>query len=94
MAILKRAVFAYYLPIRLKGLLILQRARRPVSREKVLYSLHYVIFYKCASGAILLYESLRKPSTFSMQRLVFIKMNWISGAYEAASCRYLLVKCH
>jgi hypothetical protein len=33
-AILKRAIFAYYLLIRLEGLLILQSARRPVGREK------------------------------------------------------------
>lgn len=36
-AILKRAVFAYYLLIRLKGLLFLQSAWRPVGCEKVLY---------------------------------------------------------
>jgi hypothetical protein len=40
-AILKRAVFAYYMPIRLEGLLILQRVRRPIGREKVLCSRTY-----------------------------------------------------
>ena len=37
-AILNTAVVAHYLQIRLKGLLILQSARRPVGREKVLYT--------------------------------------------------------
>ena len=35
-AILNTAVVAYYLPIRLEGLLILQSARRLVGHEKVL----------------------------------------------------------
>ena len=35
--ILNTAIVAYYLPIRFTGLLILQSARRPVGREKVLY---------------------------------------------------------
>ena len=37
-AILETAAVAYHLPIRLKGPLILQSARRPVGREKMLYS--------------------------------------------------------
>ena len=37
-AILKTAAVAYYLLIRPQGLLILQSARRPVGREKVLYA--------------------------------------------------------
>ena len=36
-AILKTAAAAYHLPIRLKGLLVLQSARRPVGLEKMLY---------------------------------------------------------
>ena len=39
-AILKRAVFAYYLLIRLKGLLFLQSARCLVGCEKVCISSH------------------------------------------------------
>ena len=35
--VLNTAVVAYYLPIGLEGLLILQSARRPVGRGKVLY---------------------------------------------------------
>jgi hypothetical protein len=48
-AILKRAVSAYYLPIRLEGLLILQRAQRLVGREKVLYS---GLSCTCVAGTI------------------------------------------
>ena len=36
-AILNTAIVSYYFPIRLKGLLVLQSACGPVSREKVLY---------------------------------------------------------
>lgn len=47
MAILNTAIVAYYLLIRLKGLLTLQSARGPVDREKVLYVL---VFAGCGEG--------------------------------------------